>query len=140
MPVREPLSVWIEYLGTPPDTLKLDPVALKKHFPFLSPSIRYERSFLVAYAGEEVVGILMLMANPMWFPGTLCLSAMGSHIDYRNRGVATGLTEALFDHARKLRINISVTAYEPDGRKWLRPVIWKTQERYPDVQVFETPW
>lgn len=112
---------------------------LCENIPFLKHDLGARREFLTAYDGPLVVGVAGLVRDSHRVPGALGVSFISTHCDHLNRGVATALVRALFDLAARRGQDIANTAYEPDGHKWLRPVLQRVAREYPRVQLHEHP-
>jgi GNAT superfamily N-acetyltransferase len=104
---------------------------------FFDPDMMGQRTLLVAYNDNVVVGIAAIVEKTVWYPNALGIGYISTHDDHRNIGVATALVTALFDYAKKSCKHISNTPYEPDGERYLKHVMHRISNNYPSVTLYE---
>lgn len=75
---------------------------------------------------DEVVGLICFKDTTAYVPDFLGLTYLTVARAHRNKGVATALAQALFARAKAMRKGVFVSAYEPDGRRYLRKVLRRT--------------
>jgi len=127
----------VRLLRTREEKAILREVALSKKIPFLAYDPRAPGSFLVALAGPHIVGAVGLVMDSHRIPGALGVGFVSTHSDHRKQGVSKALVTALFELARQRNQALANTAYEPDGERWLKPVMRRTAALYPDVEFYE---
>lgn len=67
---------------------------------------------------------------------TLCLTQVSVHPDCRGQGLAKSLLGSVFGLASRTGgIVMTLTGFEPDGQKYLAPILPKIHEHFPDVPV-----
>lgn len=72
---------------------------------------------------EEVVGLLCFKDAATCAPECLGLTYVSVAREHRNKGIATALVQALFTYAKAQGKGVFVSAYEPDGLRYLRKVV-----------------
>jgi GNAT superfamily N-acetyltransferase len=95
------------------------------------------RSYLAAFEGKKLLGLACFVESSSRIPGALGLGYLSVHPQERNRGVATKLAQALFQLAQSEGKAIANTHYEPDGEKWLRPVMTRIAAQTTGVVLHE---
>lgn len=75
---------------------------------------------------DEVIGLICFKDTTAYVPGYLSLAYVSVAREHRNKGIATALARALFTHAKVKGKGVFVSAYEPDGRRYLRKVLRRT--------------
>lgn len=113
---------------------------LKKNVPFFEP-FQLEaldiRTLLVAQLDQCIVGITSFHKNSFRVENAVGVGYISTHTNYRNLGVATAMVKALFTQAQLQGKAIANTPYEPDGEIYLRHVMARTWNRFPDVELIE---
>lgn len=127
----------VRLLRTRDEKSVLREVALSKKIPFLVYDPRAHGGLLVALAGPHIVGAVGLVMDSHRIPGALGIGFVSAHSDHRRKGVSKALVTALFELARQRNQAIANTAYEPDGERWLKPVMRRTAALYQDVEFYE---
>lgn len=72
---------------------------------------------------DEVVGLVCFKDTTAYVPDFLGLVYLSVAREHRNKGIATALAQALLAHAKAKGKGVFVSAYEPDGRRYLRKVL-----------------
>lgn len=95
------------------------------------------RTLLVAQLDQCIVGITSFHKNSFHIDNAVGVGYVSTHVDYRNIGVATAMVKALFLQAQLQGKAIANTPYEPEGEIYLRHVMERTWNRFPDVELIE---
>ncbi len=110
---------------------------LERDIPHFSEEVLNWRSYLAAFEGDQVVGLVGFVENSLRVPGALGVGFISTHRAHRQRGVARALVNALFEWALEQGKAIANTDYEPDGLKWLKPLMLEQARMTPTVQLIE---
>jgi len=110
---------------------------MEDEFFFYDQQVLDMRTYVVVIEKDEVVGMVAVVDQSMWVPNALGVGFVETKAEHRQRGISKLLIEGLFELARKDGKAISNTPYSPHGLQWLKPVMHKTAERYPDVLLHE---
>ena len=110
---------------------------LKPFIPFFTVCMMGFRTYIVALEDNAVVGLVSLTEETLWHENCLGVGFVSTHVNHRNKGVSTALVKALFEYARTSGKGISNTKYEPDGEKYLKPVMTRVAAAHSDVKFIE---
>lgn len=95
------------------------------------------RLFVLALEGNKIVGMISFVDRSLWMPQGLGIGKVQVHSKYRNQGICTHMIEMLFEYANKYWDGIAVSPYEPDGERWLKPLIARYSKQYPSLKILE---
>lgn len=95
------------------------------------------RQFVLALDGNKIVGMISFVDHSLWMPNGLGIGKAQVHSKYRNQGICTKMVEMLFEYADAHWDGIAVSPYEPDGERWLKPLIARYSKRYPALKILE---
>ncbi len=124
-------------LCTPADKALLRKEYLDQAFSFFDPSMVSHRTYIAVFEDATIVGLVALNESSLRMPGALGVGFIQTHEGHRNRGVAKCLVEGLFAYAASCGKPIANTEYEPDGKRWLEPLMRDASQRYPQVALYE---
>lgn len=118
---------------------------LERAFTFFHRVQSTQRLYLVALDPEQkdssteaaVQGLACLHPESEKGDNLMSLRYMMVHENYRNRGIATALSEAVFAFVAEQGKGLASTSYEPDGHRYLRHVLLRTAGRHPGVQFVD---
>ena len=111
--------------------------SLEEAIPFFDIEMVSHRSYLAAIESGCVVGLVSFVESSMRVPGALGVGFVSTHSGHRGCGVARRMLEALYELAAHENKPIAMSAYEPDGERWLRPLLAKLSLQNPHVRLFE---
>jgi GNAT superfamily N-acetyltransferase len=127
----------IRILRTPSDKALLRKEQLADGFNFFDPKMVEHRTYVVVLEAGQPVGLAALVESSMRIPGALGVGYVETHRAHRQRGIAKLLVEGLFGYALESGKDIANTEYEPDGLKWLKPLMQSAAQRSHQVRLFE---
>lgn len=111
--------------------------AVQSGFTLFDQNMLSHRTYIVAFEAQAVVGLVCLVESSARIPGALGIGFLETHRLHRNRGVAKALVNGLFEFASRQGKHIANTSYEPDGERWLAPLMRSAAQRYPHVALHE---
>ena len=108
------------------------PTSLKAagHIPHFENEWNPHRHYLAAIEEGQIVGLVCFNWQPGWLENAFGIGYVSVAEAFRGRGVATALTDAFFALAAKEHRGVFVTAYEPDGKRYLRKLIQRAASRH----------
>lgn len=95
---------------------------------FFFADITAHRSYIAAFDGDKVVGLAGFREKSWRVPDAIGVSFISTHRGHQNQGITSQLVSNLFAYARASNKSLAMSAYEPQGLKYLRPVIQRTAQ------------
>ena len=95
------------------------------------------RSYIAAFDGDKVVGLVSFMYGSSRGPEHLGIGFVSVSKGWRNKGVAKALVEKLFKVAENEGKSIFPSYYEDMGKKYLHHVMERTAIAFPAVALID---
>lgn len=113
---------------------------LGRYIDFFSYDYVAHRNYIAVIDDGNIIGLAGFVDVSFRTPGSIGVSFISTHGEFRNQGVSKLLIDGLFKYAQSLNLNISNTCYEPDGLLYLKHTMTNVQLKYPTVKLFERDW
>jgi GNAT superfamily N-acetyltransferase len=123
------------------DVIKLQhpfPPSLKAAapIPYFQDGWNPHRRYFAAVEDGKILGLVCFNEQSAWLENAFGMGYTSVAEGYRNRGIASALTEALFAFAADQQRGVYVSQYEPDGKLYLRKLVLRAAEKY-QVRILE---
>jgi GNAT superfamily N-acetyltransferase len=97
--------------------------------PYFRDGWNRHRHYFAAVEDEKILGLVCFNEQSAWLENAFGMGYTSVAEGYRNRGIASALTEAFFAFAANQQRGIYVTPYEPDGMLYLRKLVLRAVEK-----------
>ena len=105
-------------------------------FKFYDEDMIGHRTFIVKLKDSKIVGIAALNDTSFYVPNAIGIAYVEVLDKYKNQGVATEITQAIFERCISKNKNLRVGHYEEEGLKFLKPVIEKFANKFQSVKIY----
>jgi predicted N-acetyltransferase YhbS len=105
-------------------------LGISGHIPHFYGEWRSDRHYLAAVEDGLVVGLVCFTWQSARVDNSFGLAYASVSNAWRNKGIAKALMHEFFALAARLNRGIYVTAYEPDGQRYLRKVLLQAAQTH----------
>lgn len=105
---------------------------------FLNRAMRHadNRLYVVACTGEgKIIAAATLMPS-LHVPGALAIAQISVDPQHKNNGHGRRLLATIFDYAAARNTPLRATTFEPEGWRYLAPVMARLHRQYPNLRIF----